>query len=296
MRLLIQPDDSVGPVLEAIENARHTIDMYIFRLEYPKIERALEDAVKRGVEVRTLIAHTRTGGEDGLRKLELRLLGMGATVSRTDEDLLRYHGKMMIVDRATLYVLGYNFTRRDIDKSRSLGIATEQVDHVTEAIRLFEADFNRRVYTPGLETFVVSPLNSRAALLKLIEGARQELLIYDARLTDNMIQRAIEKTALSGVDVRVIGKVEKNLDRVRWEKYPGEKLHVRAIVQDRRTAFVGSQSLRRAELDRRREIGVVVDDREVVERIVETFYKDWSATGNGETREEMPPELPAFAG
>ncbi|HEU4699042.1 MAG TPA: phospholipase D-like domain-containing protein [Gemmatimonadales bacterium] len=280
-RLLVQPDDDARPLLDAIGAARRRIDMYIFRLAYPRLEQALAQAVQRGVEVRTLIAHTGSMGEEALRKLELRLLGLGATVSRTDEDLLRYHGKMLVIDAAELYVLGYNFTRRDIDRSRSLGIATRDPALVAEGLRLFEADFTRRTYTAGLETFVVSPLNSRAALLALIEGAERQLLIYDPRLSDNLMQAALEKRALAGVEVRVIGKVEKRLQAVQAERFPGERLHVRAIVQDGRRAFVGSQSLRRAELERRREIGVIVDDRPVIAGIVEVFERDWARTPSG---------------
>lgn len=278
MRLLVQPDDGVGPLLEAIDGAASSIDMYIFRLNYPAVEKALADAVHRGVVVRTLIAHLNGSGEEALRKLESRLLGIGATVSRTDEDLLRYHGKMMIVDRRTLYVLGYNFNRRDIDRSRSLGVATSRPELVEEALKLFQADFDRKTYTPALDQFVVSPLNSRVVLQGLIEGAEKQLLIYDSRLTDNLMQRAIERRALAGVEVRVIGKVEKDLREVQVEKCPADRLHVRAMVVDGVRAFVGSQSLRRAELERRREIGVVLDDRTVVGQIVRTFNADWAET------------------
>lgn len=278
MRLLVQPDDGVGPLLEAIEGATASIDLYIFRLDYPSVEKALADAVVRGVVVRTLIAHLNGSGDEALRKLESRLLGLGATVSRTDEDLLRYHGKMMIVDQRTLYVLGYNFNRKDIDKSRSLGVATSRKDLVQEALTLFQADFDRKTYTPGLDTFVVSPLNSRVVLLRLIESAERQLLIYDSRLTDNLMQRAIERRALAGVEVRVIGRVEKVLRQVQVEKCPGDRLHVRAMAVDGERAFVGSQSLRRAELERRREIGVIIDDQPTVRRIVETFESDWAET------------------
>jgi cardiolipin synthase A/B len=272
---MVQPDDGVAPLLEAIEGAKSSLDLYIFRLTYPTVEKALADAVSRGVVVRTLIAHLNGSGEDALRKLELRLLGLGATVSRTDEDLLRYHGKMMIVDGRTLYVLGYNFNRKDIERSRSLGVATEQPDLVAEALRLFQADFDRKVYTPGLDRFVVSPLNSRSALLELIEGAREQLLIYDSRLSDNQMQRVLERQAMKGVEVRVIGKVEKELREVAVRKYGADRLHVRAIVRDGERVFIGSQSLRRAELERRREIGIIFDDRRVAEQIAAIFDGDW---------------------
>ncbi len=275
LRLLVQPEDSVEPVLEAIAGARKTLDLYIFRLAYAEVEEALGEAVARGVVVRTLIAHTSTGGDEKLRKLELRLLGIGATVSRTDEDLLRYHGKMMIVDRATMYVLGYNFTRKDVDRSRSLGLAVCDPGLVAEGQRLFDCDFDRKLYTPGREDFVVSPLNSRSVLLRLIEGADSRLLIYDDRLTDKMMLRAIEKRALAGVDVRVLGRTERKLRNVQVAPYAGERLHVRAIVRDGTRAFVGSQSLRRTELERRREIGVIVRDRAIIAQLEQTFEDDW---------------------
>jgi phosphatidylserine/phosphatidylglycerophosphate/cardiolipin synthase-like enzyme len=278
MKLLVQPDDGVEPVLKAVEGAERSIDMYVFRLAYPKLERAIADAVARGVVVRALIAHLNGSGEAALRALESRLLGIGVTVSRTDEELLRYHGKMMIVDSSVLYVLGYNFTRRDIERSRSLGLVTDRKELVSEGQRLFEADFDRKTYTPKLDTFVVSPLNSRSSLLELLESAQERLLVYDSRLTDNMMQRVLERRALAGVEVRVIGRVEKSLRGVQVARYPGEKLHVRAIVQDDARAFVGSQSLRRPELDRRREIGVITDDTSVVRGIAKIFAGDWGAT------------------
>jgi phosphatidylserine/phosphatidylglycerophosphate/cardiolipin synthase-like enzyme len=278
MKLLVQPDDGVGPVLEAIERAETSLDVYVFRLAYPKLKRALADAVGRGVVVRALIPHVNGDGNATLRKLESELLGMGATVSRTAEDLIRYHGKVLIKDRSTLYVLGYNLTRRDIDQARSLGLATRQKALVHEAIRLFEADFDRRLYTPRLNQFVVSPFNSRSSLVSLIDGARDRLLIYDPRVSDRLMLNAIKQRASAGIDVRVISKVAKKLDGVQVAAYPGERMHLRAIVQDSRRVFIGSQGLKRAELDRRREIGVIVDDEDVVRGVARIFEQDWAET------------------
>lgn len=278
MQLLVQPDDGAAPLLEAIESARADIDVYIFRLTHPEVEAALRQAVERGVAVRALVAHANGDGKDSVRKLEQRLLAMGASVSRTDDELLRYHGKMMIIDRSKLLVLGYNFTRKDIDDSRSLGVITERPELVREAIRLFDADCERRDYVPSVGSFLVSPFNSRSGLLALIEGSRKTLRIYDSRLSDNAMLKAIERRATAGVDVRVIGKMEKDLENVQVEPSPVERLHVRAIVQDERRVFIGSQSLRRAELEKRREIGVILEDHEIVLGVAAIFESDWAAT------------------
>src|ERR687888_341294 len=128
MRLLIQPEDGVAPLVEPTGRPRRRLELYVFRLDHEAIRSALRAAVRRGVTVRALVAYTNRGGEASLRKLEARLQRLGARVARTDDDLARYHGKMMIVDREALYVLGYNFTRRDIERSRSLGLVTTRRD------------------------------------------------------------------------------------------------------------------------------------------------------------------------
>ncbi|HEU5169771.1 MAG TPA: hypothetical protein VFU46_04495, partial [Gemmatimonadales bacterium] len=55
------------------------------------------------------------------------------------------------------------------------------------------------------------------------------LLIYDERLTDNMMQRVLERRAAQGVDARVIGEVEQKLRGMRVASFP-TRLHVRAIA------------------------------------------------------------------
>ncbi|HZI29534.1 MAG TPA: phospholipase D-like domain-containing protein [Gemmatimonadaceae bacterium] len=280
MRLIVQPEDGVVPVVSGIRKAKKSIDMPIFRLDHIEVDKAIKSAVKRGVVVRTLIAHTNSGGEKGLRKLEQRLLATGATVSRTADDLVRYHNKFMIVDETTLFVYGFNYTHLDIDRSRSFGIVTNNKRLVQEAMKLFEADFNRRPYTPGLKSFLVSPENARAGLAGLLRGAKEQLLIYEVRITDNAMVRILKERAKAGVMIRVMGKLQKKDLDAQIEKFPG-KLHARVIIQDGRRAFVGSQSLRRLELDERREVGVIVTDPQIVRQLVSTFESDWAETDSG---------------
>ena len=102
MKLLIQPGDGVAPLVKAINEAKTSVEVLIFRFDRVEVESALVKAVTRGVSVRALIAYTNRGGEKNLRALEMRLLGAGITVARTDDDLVRYHGKIMIVDAREL--------------------------------------------------------------------------------------------------------------------------------------------------------------------------------------------------
>src|SRR5262245_43898277 len=107
MQVITQPEDGLAPLLKAIKRAKKSIDVVIFRFDLPEIEDALAEAVERGVAVRALIAHTNRGGEKKLRKLESRLLKAGATLSRTADDMVRYHGKVIVVDGRKAFVLGF---------------------------------------------------------------------------------------------------------------------------------------------------------------------------------------------
>jgi phosphatidylserine/phosphatidylglycerophosphate/cardiolipin synthase-like enzyme len=280
MKLITQPEAGVAPVVTAIKQAKRSIDVLIFRLDRQEIARALEAAVARGVRVRALTAHQNRGGTKSLRKLEMQLLENGVTVSRTANDLVRYHGKMMIVDEKHLHVYGFNFTALDIAKSRSFGIITKNRKLVAEASKLFEADFDRKPYSSSYERFIVSPDNARERLAKFLKGARRQLLIYDPKVSDDAMLKIITERMNAGVDVKIIGKVEDKWG-IHAEKYPGKRLHIRAIIRDGERAFVGSQSLRRLELEKRREIGIVVTDDSVVRQMQKIFEDDWAQTGSG---------------
>jgi len=287
MELIVQPDDGLKPLLAGIAGAQKTLDLIIFRFDLEEIERAIETAVSRGANVSALIAHTHSGPDKRLRQLEIRMLQKGVTVTRTGDDLVRYHGKMMIVDREELHVLGFNFTGMDLS-SRSFGVVTRDRKMVQEALRLFESDAARRPeFDPELDGFVVSPENAREQLATFIKRTKKSLAIYDPRLTDSQMLRLLHQKAKADVDIRVIGKVGKRGGTIRVQKMPGLRLHVRAMIRDGDTAFVGSQSLRALELDARREVGLIFKDPRVVKRLQEVFDEDWAKTELGRKEQKQ---------
>jgi phosphatidylserine/phosphatidylglycerophosphate/cardiolipin synthase-like enzyme len=274
VQLIIQPEAGIAPVVRAIRKAKTTLSICIFRIDRGEIEQALAAAVQRGVAVSALIAHTNRGGDNALRKLELRLLEIGATVSRTADDLVRYHAKYMIADDV-LHVFGFNFTKLDIDKSRSFAIATKDRKAVAEAVKLFTADNNRQPYSPGRSHLIVSPETSRSSLAAFIKGARKQLCIYDLKVTDPAMVKLLNDRAAAGVQIRIIGGVKGTSEAIRVCK-PKKRIHIRAIIRDGRRAFVGSQSLRKEELSARREVGLLVNNPTVARRILQVFEADWA--------------------
>ena len=279
MQVIVQPEDGLLPILKAIKRARKSIDVVIFRFDLSDIEDALAAAVERGVAVRALIAHTNRGGEKKLRKLEDRLLKTGATLSRTADDKVRYHGKVVVIDGKKAFVLGFNFTALDVKRSRSLGLVTANPKIVSALTKVIEADHNRVPPIITSTRLVVSPEDAREKLASFIRGARRELLIYDAQLTDDRMIALLMQRVAAGVKIKILGGLERKWKDTGFKvkSLRGLRLHVRGIVRDRKAAFIGSQSLRKVELDSRREVGLITKDRRAVAQITKVFERDWKA-------------------
>jgi phosphatidylserine/phosphatidylglycerophosphate/cardiolipin synthase-like enzyme len=85
-------------------------------------------------------------------------------------------------------------------------------------------------------------------LATFLRGAKAQLLIYDPRISDKEMLRILHERAKAGVEIKIIGSVAGRAG-LEAQKLAGRRLHTRTIIRDRRQAFVGSQSLRTAELD-----------------------------------------------
>jgi cardiolipin synthase A/B len=274
VKLLIQPDQGIKPLLEALGKAKKSIRILIFRFDRAEIEKALVAAAERGVRVEALIAHTNQGEERNLRRLESRLLAQGITVARSADDLVRYHGKMMIIDDKLLYLLGFNFTHLDIDLSRSFGVVISKTGLVKEAVRLFDCDSRRQKFTNPSKDLIVSPINARKRLTEFISGAKKQLLMYEMKLSDRDFLKLLNKKISEGVEVRILSRSSAKSSVIPVRRLPS-RLHLRAILRDGDSAFLGSQSLSKLELEARREIGVIFRDKKTVKEMEAIFEKDW---------------------
>ena len=280
--------------MDALNGAKKSIQILIFRLDRAEIERALVEAAHRGVSVTALIAHTNRGGEKYLRRFEMRLLEQGITVARTADDLVRYHGKMFIVDGKELYLLAFNYTHMDITLSRSFAAVVRDPEVVREAQRLFECDCKRTPYISENQDLVVSPVNARQRLKAFIAGAKKQLLIYEMKLSDPEFVRLLNDKVSAGVDVRILSRAPvKNAALA--VRISSMRLHVRGMVRDGHDAFLGSMSMRRLELAARREVGVFFHDPKAVKLMAATFEKDWTVGTPAYTNDLLTAALDAPA-
>src|SRR5687768_12522337 len=106
------------------------------------------------------------------------------------------------------------------------------------------------------------------------------------KVSDRQMIKLLQDRVKAGVDVRIIGKVGKRGVGLTWEKMPGMRQHVHAMLRDRQELFLGRMSLSALELDKRREVGVIVKERAAGRQFRELFEKDWAKTDTGKKAEK----------
>jgi hypothetical protein len=162
---------------------------------------------------------------------------------------------MMIVDGVWLYVFAFNFTRLDIDGSRSLGSPRASARSVQEALRLFEADFDRKPYSSGAKDFLVSPVNARERLAAFLKGAKKQLLIYDGALTDNKMIEILRQPPGGRRRRAHHRQGREGKHGLEAEAFVGKRQHLRCIVRTggpcSRQPEPAAHGARRAPRDRR---------------------------------------------
>jgi phosphatidylserine/phosphatidylglycerophosphate/cardiolipin synthase-like enzyme len=284
LSLIIQPGDSFFPLVDAIDSASHTIKMTIFRMNDPIVRDALNYAVARKVKVQALVAMKSKGWTKRNKKLaeELSRLGIEVRVPRSrKEKLKKFHYKFMTIDDSQSLILTFNPTQKNLHYARDFGVLVR--DHVitTELNRLFDADWHGTLFRPENLPLVISPYNSRKKLLDLLGSSQNTIRIMDAKIQDQEVLGLLLRKASTGCDVRIISsdsyydEVVPNFHVRTLARY---KLHAKCIVVDSAKFFVGSQNLREVSLDRRREVGIVIEDMAMARRIERVFDEDWAST------------------
>jgi phosphatidylserine/phosphatidylglycerophosphate/cardiolipin synthase-like enzyme len=206
--LIVQPGDSFFPIVRAIDRAERSINLTVFRMDDPIIQRALIEARQRGVHIRVLISSSARGWEERNRKLlkDANEAGIDTREPAGDSKRARYHYKVMTVDETEAFVFTFNPTRDNLHYARDFGVEVHSPSIAAEINRLFDADWADQPFAPDHDSpLLVSPFNSRQKMETLLASARTSIQIADAKLADPAMLRLLMKKARSGIHVRVLG-------------------------------------------------------------------------------------------
>ena len=108
--VFIEPGDGRAPLLDEIRAARRSIDLEVYIITDDIILQSLEDAQRRGIDVRVILEEHPFGGGGGQEDIFARLESAGIAV-RWGNPIFRFtHIKMMVIDDAVAIIMNQNLT------------------------------------------------------------------------------------------------------------------------------------------------------------------------------------------
>jgi cardiolipin synthase A/B len=300
VHVFVEPDDGEQVITNAIRSAQKSIWLEIYILSDRNVIRTLEEASNRGLDVRVMLEPHPFGGGTSPAKTIDALAAAGIKAQPTSSNFPLTHEKGMIIDDSTAYILTSNFSRSALGgssgssgyRNREYGIIDTNQQDVQAIDAIFIADWNHSSAQFNDPNLVVSPINSRNDFTTLINSAHSTLLIEAEEMNDSAIEQALANAAQHGVQVEVIlptannSSGDSNSQGIATIKQGGMQvredpqlyMHAKIIIVDSKIAFVGSENISAQSLDQNRELGIIVSDSSVLNKLQTTFQSDWGVS------------------
>jgi phosphatidylserine/phosphatidylglycerophosphate/cardiolipin synthase-like enzyme len=291
--LIVLPDDSSRPILNAIDGASRSIRIKMFVFSDPALLKATIAAKRRGVKVRVMLNAQRRTGERDNEPTRRALLRAGIEVKDANPAFDLTHEKSMVVDDKSAFVKSLNWTTKNLTETRDYAVITERRRDVTEIVDGFEADWHRESFSPQKHSHLIwCPGLGRDRICDFIDQAKHRLFIQNERYQDAVIIERLVRAQHRGVKVHIMARPAHSLKRdklvegvgglrilddlgVKVHKLKHLRLHGKMLLADGVAAIVGSINFAAGSLDDRRELAIEVRDDNIVDRLYKTAKYDW---------------------
>lgn len=291
--LLVMPDDSSRPILEAINQAAKSLRIKMFIFSDPELLHAVVAAHRRGVKVRIMLNPARRSGETENMKSRKSLTEAGVEILDSNPAFDLTHEKSMVVDDQTAFVMSLNWETKNFTETRDYAVVTDHDYEVKEIIQGFEADWSRKAFNPGEHSHLIwCTGNGRARIGQFVDEAKHSLWVENERYQDPVIIERLVRANHRGVKVHVLARPPHHLSKeklvegvgglrilddvgVKVHKLKGLKLHAKVLFADGARAIIGSINLAPGSFDSRRELAIEIHDDDIVDRLHKTLRDDW---------------------
>jgi cardiolipin synthase A/B len=292
-RLIVQPDDGVEPVREFIASAEKSLLIKQFTFTEETLIQAVIDRKNSGVDVRVMLNAKRSGGDRANDETYEQLRGAGVDVQWSSPKFYVTHEKSIVVDDQAALVATFNLCTKYFTLTRDYGIVTHDPLHVAQIAEVFNADWEHVDWTPpAYEGLLWSNSNSRFHMAQFIDKATTRLDVQHPKYVDAVILDHLAAAADRGVKVHVLCGGKHGISEwdildtfaslrtlrrfgVKVHKQKNLRVHAKLLIADDQYALVGSMNIDRSAFDLRRELGIEIDDPEIVARLKEVFQTDW---------------------
>jgi phosphatidylserine/phosphatidylglycerophosphate/cardiolipin synthase-like enzyme len=291
--LVVLPDDSAAPLLEAIRGARASVRLKIFALADRLAVDALIAARRRGLDVRVMVDPARVMKDEKRVAARQRLIKEGVEVRDGNPAFSVTHEKSLVIDDATSFVQSCNWESENFTHTRDYAVCTTDRDEVAEVAECFDADWSRELFQPGEPSSLIwCPWEGRERIAHFIDRAKSSLIVENERFQDPIIVERVVRARTRGVKVHILTRPvhslsEENLAEgvaglqvmhdvgAKIHRLEHLKLHAKMMLADDARAIVGSINISVGSFDKRRELSIEVTDHAILDRLRGVYHQDW---------------------
>lgn len=289
-------------MVKVIGKAQKEIRLVAFHLTDEAIAEALVAAKSKGVRVR-VIAERHSFLDSRTRKTMKRLKSAGIEVEKSSKFFTVTHMKSFIVDSSYAVVGSMNMHSTSKDFV-DFGVVTTNANVIDELTEVFESDWRNASddegVTPSLknQNLLFSPVNSKTKLSDLILSAQKSLIVGVENLDHPEIIQALIKTHKRNVQIQVMAPgctigsspqhnvkpIQKLIDAgIDAKVLPKPSVsganywHAKIIIVDEQTIYLGSENLTKNSLEKAREVGLIFQDAEILDKVRTRFIQSWGS-------------------
>jgi cardiolipin synthase A/B len=291
--LVVLPDDSIRPLLDAIDHATTSLRIKMFVFSDSRILGAVNKAHRRGVQVRIMLNPTRRNGQTENQECRKLLADAGIEVIDSTPAFEITHEKSMVVDEKSAWIMSLNWETKNLTDTRDYAVVTSHAHEVREIVECFEADWARHPFNPGEHSHMIWCVgNARERISQFIDEAKHSLWVQNERYQDPLIIEHLVRASRRGVKVHIMARSPHTLKEekltegvaglrilddvgIKVHKVHGLKLHAKLMFADGARAIVGSINLAPGGFNSRRELAIEVRGKEVVDRVHKVVHYDW---------------------
>src|SRR5580658_5344320 len=205
--LVVLPDDSAQPILDAIRGATKSLRIKMFVFSDPSLLQAVVEARRRGVKVQVMLNPTRRSGEAENEATRKTLTEAHVDVIDSNPFFDLTHEKSMVVDDRIAFVKSLNWETKNLTETRDYAVITDHKHEVNEIIDCFEADWNRKSFDPGENAHLIwCEGNGRNKIAEFIDRAKHTLFLQNERYQDAIIIEHLVRAKERGVKVHVMAR------------------------------------------------------------------------------------------
>ena len=288
-----------GPLVEAIDAARLSIDVAAYSLSLNSVRNALINAHQRGVAVRMVMESSNMDRSDPQRLIEAGI----PIIGDNREGLM--HDKFMILDRSEVWTGSMNFTDSGTYDDNNHLIHIRSSKMAENYTREFEEMFNDYMFGPDVvpetphptltidgtqvDTFFSPDDGIVNSLAPLLQSAEESIYFLAFSFTSNELGEIVRDQADAGLTVSGVMDEEQIKSNQGTEFDPFRQagldvlidgidgqMHNKVFIIDERIVVLGSYNFSQAAEERNDENLLIVYNEQIAKQFLKEFQRVYS--------------------